>query len=113
MNRFVFTQPTPPSSGSPGVRVLLILARLAENVYPQDVCTDDWDALGLYEVLVPANLGDPLAASCAMGGFHSNVPIKWLHTFDYTVVDAPATNCSPTTASIGTKSVSSASVCAG
>ena len=49
---------------------------------------EDWDALGLWGVLVPRVLGPSKATNCALDAFHSTVPIKWLSSVTWTVRDA-------------------------
>jgi len=68
-------------------RPIYIRAAFVEDFDPEFIYPEDWAAPGYYEVMVPANMDDTTAASCAMGGFHSTVPIKHLDVFEFTVYD--------------------------
>jgi len=68
-------------------RPLYVQAAFVEDFDPDYIYPEDWAAPGYYEVMVPADMDDTTAASCAMGGFHSTVPIKHLYMFEYTVYD--------------------------
>jgi hypothetical protein len=69
-------------------RVLHVYAELPEvSLGNPEVHPNDREAPGLYEVTVPATLSDAEAASCALYGFGSEVPIKYLYQFTMTVVD--------------------------
>lgn len=71
----------------PRFRVLYVYARLSSDTEPEDVYPDDWEAAGVYEVLVPADLIDSLAANCALAGYNSSIPIKRLWMFEFVVRD--------------------------
>lgn len=54
----------------------------AYKLHPEDQCVP-----GGYFVDVPASMDDDTAAACAMGGFHSQIPIKQLSGYEYTIYD--------------------------
>lgn len=66
-------------------RAVYVKATFVENFDPELIYSEDWAAPGCYEVMVPADMDDTTAAACAMGGFHSTVPIKRLYMFEFTV----------------------------
>ncbi len=66
-------------------RVMYIEVDLCFGVDFEDVFVEDRGALGAYKVLVPAHMDDKTAAACAMGCYHSTVPIKYLGLFEYVV----------------------------
>jgi hypothetical protein len=67
-----------------------------EEVWPRHALDDEADAdgdendndvAGIYRAEVPADLGDSMAAACALGAFHSTFVVNWLETFVFTVRD--------------------------
>jgi len=68
-------------------RIIYIHAQLPQGVDPDDVYPEDWDATGLWEVLVPYHLSTAQAANCALDGYNSTVPIKRLYMFTLTAID--------------------------
>lgn len=73
--------------GNTEYRLLYVYARLPFEVHPENVYPEDWDAPGLYEVFVPAEFSDSFAANCALAGYNSRVPIKYLYMFEFCVRD--------------------------
>lgn len=71
-----------------GFRVVYLYARLPSDIAPEDVYDDDWEAPGVYEVLVPAEFSDAFAANCALAAYNMVVPIKYLYMFEFTVRDS-------------------------
>jgi hypothetical protein len=76
----------------PGWRTLSIRAGFTEGIDPELIYWEDWDVPGRYEVMVPADMDDATAAACALGGFHSTVPIKRLYTFEFRIFDGSENN---------------------
>lgn len=69
----------------PGWRTVSIRAAFTEGIDPELVYPEDWAVPGRYEVKVPADMDDTTAAACALGAFHSKVPIKRLYTFEFCI----------------------------
>ena len=80
-------QPTAFFEATQQWRALYIKAAFVEDFDLELIYSEDWAAPGFYEVMVPADMDDMTAAACAMGGFHSTVPIKRLYMFEFTVFD--------------------------
>lgn len=85
-------QPNFTSEPVPGWRTLSIRAALTEGIDPELVYSEDWAVPGRYEVMVPADMDDTTAAACAIGGFHSTVPIKRLYMFEFRIYDGSENN---------------------
>lgn len=70
----------------PTTQRLVYIHVSAENSDPTSIHIEDWDALGLWAVVVPADAEQP--ANIALDAFHSLVPIKWMSSVHSTVRDA-------------------------
>lgn len=55
---------------------------------PSDLYVEDIEAPGVYFVPVPNHFDDRLAATCAIGAFHSHIPVKFIDCFDFQISDA-------------------------
>lgn len=86
--------PKPGSNGfqevdyDPYEHRLVYIHVAAEDRDPMSMHLEDWDALGLWGVIVPLALGPSQATNCALDAFHSTVPIKWLSSVTWKVWDA-------------------------
>ncbi|MFO1340614.1 MAG: hypothetical protein U1F53_20740 [Burkholderiaceae bacterium] len=74
----------------PDTQRLVYIHVTAEDPDPSSIHFEDWDALGLWAVVVPVDADQP--ANVALDAFHSTVPIKWMHSVTWTVRDA-ASGC--------------------
>lgn len=71
-----------------GRRAIFLRVAIIGNIDRELVYWEDLAAAGLYKVQVPAEMDDTTAATCALGGFHSTVPIERLDRFELTVYGA-------------------------
>ena len=55
---------------------------------PKDMYYEDVPVAGVYFVPVPVDFDDAQAVACALGVFHSYVPVKYVDCFDIEVSDA-------------------------
>ena len=65
------------------------------NVDVDDLYEEDIEAIGIFEARVPAHLEASIAASAALGAYHSNIPIKHLDCFEFSVYDEDGTELTP------------------
>lgn len=72
---------------SPVNRTLTVIATKHAHLSSEDVYPEDHRAEGQFNFRVPAHLPDGEAAACALGIYHSLVPVKRLWNFEFKVVD--------------------------
>jgi hypothetical protein len=72
----------------PDTHRLVYIHVVAQSPDPTSIHLEDWDALGLWGVLVPRDLDHGLVANCAADAFHTTVPIKLLFSVSWTIRDA-------------------------
>lgn len=70
---------------NPATQRLVYIHLTAEDPDPTSIHIEDWDALGLWAVVVPKNVSR--VANVALDAFNSVVPIKWLDSVRWTVWD--------------------------
>ncbi len=71
----------------PVSRTLTVISTMHEHLSSEDVYPEDHRAEGEFSFEVPAHLVDGEAAACALGIYHSLVPVKRLWNFEFKVVD--------------------------
>ncbi|WP_027456850.1 hypothetical protein [Dechloromonas agitata] len=70
----------------PEMRIIRFIA--STELEADELYCEDLSVAGTYLIAVPKHLDDTTAASCAIGAFHSRIPIKYLHAFEYEMFDA-------------------------
>lgn len=82
-----FNQPTPVEY-DPSTHRLVYIHLTSLSLSPSYVSCDDWQAFGLWGVVVPRSIPSTLAANAALDVFHWQVSIKDLDAVDWSVWDA-------------------------
>lgn len=87
-----FFEFTPPETfrvvdPATGMRVLYVHAYFNPFVEVDSIYPDDWMAPGIYQVLVPAEMEDGVAAMCAYMTFQYIIPVKYVDDIELTVRD--------------------------
>jgi hypothetical protein len=80
----------PESTRTLSVRATVVPGTPLENLY-----YSDRSVAGSYTFEVPRHLVDEEAAACAMGFFHTTVPVKYLADFEFKVVDQNGNELEP------------------